>query len=463
MSKQLVILVGGAGTRLKSILGDLPKPMIQIGGKPLLEHHVELAKRYGFEEVLFCAHYRADIIENYFGDGSKWGIKIKTIVEKTPMGTAGAVLVNFDFLADEFVLMNGDALTNVDLGRLCRAHADARADATFLVHPNNHPQDSELVVADEKNYIKAFHARPHPQDRWFPNSVNAGLYVIRKAALAPWAHNETPMDLCKELFPAVLGRGGRLFSHPSQEYIRDIGTPERYQKACAEYEKGVVQKGDFSHPRRAVFLDRDGTLIKEVNGLTSPDQLEILPGTAQALETINCNGYLAVLVTNQPVVAKGFCTEADIQNIHNKMETLLGREHAYLDKIYYCPHHPEKGFKGERAGLKIDCACRKPKPGMLLQAAKDLNLDLAKCWMIGDTTTDIKTAQNIGIKSILLQTGYAGGDKKYDAEPDFVAPDLQSAVQLILRSNAATIDDRTVVIGSVKVIPTGSPAATPKN
>ena len=131
-----------------------------------------------------------------------------------------------------------------------------------------------------------------------------------------------------------------------------------------------------------------------------------------------------MLVTNQPVVAKGFCTEADLAVIHNKLETRLGREHAYLDRIYWCPHHPEKGFAGERADLKIDCDCRKPKPGMVLQAARDLNLDLNACWLIGDSTTDMETAKNAGLKSILLRTAQGGKDDKFKAAPNFTAGEL---------------------------------------
>jgi histidinol-phosphate phosphatase family protein len=139
-----------------------------------------------------------------------------------------------------------------------------------------------------------------------------------------------------------------------------------------------------------------------------------------------------VLVTNQPVIAKGFCSEADLQNIHNKLETLLGAEHAFLDRIYYCPHHPDAGFAGERPELKIRCDCRKPAPGMVHQAAKDLNLDLTKSWFIGDTTTDIQTARNAGVRSILVQTGYAGRDGKQEAKADFIFASLKNAADWIV-------------------------------
>jgi histidinol-phosphate phosphatase family protein len=426
--KQVVIVAGGMGTRLKARLGDLPKPMIPIGGKPLLEHQVELAKRHGFDDVIIFACYRAELIEKHFGDGSKWGLRVRTIVEKEPLGTAGAVLAGFDLLAEEFVVLYGDTMVNVDLERIRKAHAQSQADATLLLHPNNHPLDSDLVEADAQNWITAFHNRPHPADKWFRNLVNAGLYVINKRALQAWAQAVKPMDFGRDLFPAMLARGAKLLAYNSPEFIKDIGTPERYDKICSQYEKGVIARSSLSTPQRAVFLDRDGTLVKEVNGLTTPDQLELLPLAAEAVHEINHHGWLAILVTNQPVVAKGFCTEADIAIIHNKMETLLGREHAYLDRIYWCPHHPEKGFAGERADLKMDCACRKPKPGMILQAAKDLNIDLTRSWLIGDSTTDIETAKNAGLKSVLVDTGHGGKDDKFKAAPDFTAANVLDSV-----------------------------------
>jgi D,D-heptose 1,7-bisphosphate phosphatase len=429
---QLVILAGGMGTRLRARLGDLPKPMIPIAGKPLLEHQIELAKAHGFIDIIIFACYRADLIEQHFGDGSRWGLRVRTVVEREPLGTAGAVLAGFDLLADEFVVMYGDTMVNVDLERLGRAHVRRQADATLLLHPNDHPLDSDLVEASADDWITAFHNRPHPPDRWFQNLVNAGLYVVRKAALRPWAASRQSLDFGKDLFPAMLKQGAKLLAYNSPEYIKDIGTPERYDKICAEYAAGVVQRSSLNIPQRAVFLDRDGTLVKEVDGLTSPAQLELLPGVGEAIRELNHHGWRAVLVTNQPVVAKGFCTEQDLAMVHNKLETLLAREHAFLDRIYWCPHHPEKGFPGERPELKIDCACRKPKPGMLMQAREDLNLNLAACWLVGDTTIDLETGRNAGVKSVLVRTGHGGQDGKFKAAPEFTANNLLDAVRLLL-------------------------------
>jgi histidinol-phosphate phosphatase family protein len=433
--KQAVILAGGLGTRLRERLGDLPKPMIPFAGKPLLEHQVELCVRHGLRDIVIFACHRADLIQAHFGDGRRWGANISHVVEREPLGTAGAVLAGFEKLADEFAVLYGDTMVNVDLTRLAQAHERSGAGATLLLHPNNHPLDSDLVETDRDGLVTAFHNRPHPAGRWFQNLVNAGLYVVHKSALAPWAASPVKMDFGRDIFPAMLRRGARLLGYNSPEYIKDIGTPERYDKICAELERGVVEASSLAVPQRAVFLDRDGTLIADKDCLRSAAGVEILPGVPEAVRELNHHGWRAVVVTNQPVIAKGWCDEAELQNIHNKLETLLGNEHAFLDRIYFCPHHPEKGFPGERPELKIRCDCRKPGIGMIRQAVADLNIDLSQSWLIGDTTTDIQTAKNAGLRSVLLQTGAGGGDGKFPVQPDFTVPDLRAAVRLVLKQS----------------------------
>src|SRR6185503_5405070 len=144
-----------------------------------------------------------------------------------------------------------------------------------------------------------------------------------------------------------LREGVFLHGYNSPEYIKDIGTPARYDRVCAEYANGTVARSSLSVPQRAVFLDRDGTLIVDRNGLRSAEGVELLPGVGEAIGLLNQHGWRTVVVTNQPVVAKGWCSEAELQRIHNRLETELGMEHAFLDRIYYCPHHPDKGFPGE--------------------------------------------------------------------------------------------------------------------
>ena len=438
MSRQLIILAGGAGTRLRARLGDLPKPMIPIAGKPLLEHQVELAKKYGFTDLIFFVHFRADLIEKHFGDGKKFGVQIRYVLEKEPLGTAGAVLAGFEKLAERFVVLYGDTMVNVDLQRIWNTHEKAKAAATLLLHPNDHPFDSDLVEIDSNSFVTAFHNRPHAGNVWRQNLVNAGLYVLEKNSLEPFRPStlnsqlSTILDFGKDIFPAMVRAGKKLFGYNSPEFIKDIGTPERYDKISAQFAAGIVQRSSLATPQRAVFLDRDGTLNVDKNCLRRADELELLPGVAEAVHELNHHVWRTVVVTNQPVIAKGFCDETELQKIHNKLEPLLGREHAFIARIYFCPHHPEKGFPGERSELKIACDCRKPKIGMIEKAVTKLNIDLTQSWLIGDTTTDLQTAKNAGLKSVLVRTGSAGRDGKFSAPPDFTADNLLDAVRLLL-------------------------------
>jgi len=181
-----------------------------------------------------------------------------------------------------------------------------------------------------------------------------------------------------------------------------MGTPDRYEKVCSDVISGKVERLNRKYPRPAIFLDRDGVVTKEVDLLHNPTQLELIDGVPEAIQYINTKGYLVIIVTNQPVIARNLCSIEELNYIHKKLETLLGKNHAYIDAIYYCPHHPDGGYPEERKEYKIVCDCRKPNPGMLLNAAKDWNIDLANSYMIGDRESDIQTGENAGVKQSVL-------------------------------------------------------------
>ena len=431
---QLVVVAGGKGTRLKDRLGDLPKPMVTIGGKPLLEHLILLAVRHGIGEVLILTGYGADFIKDYFGSGEPWGVRIRYRREERPLGTAGAVLDAFDDLDSTFLLMYGDTMMNVDLTRFAASHP-AEAAASLFVHPNDHPQDSDLVEIDSSGRILALRPYPHPPGQYFANLVNAALYVIHKEALLPFvprlADLTQPLDFGKHVFPALLGQGAWLQAYASREYIKDAGTPERLDQVEAHFRSGRIARGSFATPAPAIFLDRDGTLNDERGFLTSPEELALLPGTAAAVRAINSSGRLAVLITNQPVIARGDCSPEELRRIHDKLEWLLGESHAFLDAVYHCPHHPDGGFPGERPEFKFACDCRKPAPGLLAQATADLNIDKSQSWMIGDRASDVQAARNFGIRSALVRTGQ-GRNVSPDCRPDLVSETLGEAVRAIL-------------------------------
>ena len=188
--------------------------------------------------------------------------------------------------------------------------------------------------------------------------------------------------------------------------------------------------------KKAVFLDRDGVINKNVPRLTKPDQFTLIPGAAEAIKKINRSGLLAVVVTNQPVIAKGFCTFEGMEKIHKRMNNLLAKECARIDAVYICPHHPEKGYKGEVASLKIECGCRKPLPGLFLQAEKELEIDLKRSWVVGDSYSDVAAGRRIGARTILLTSGGSSGGRNEEGlsevKADYVLKNLSEAVKFIL-------------------------------
>ncbi len=406
-------MAGGKGTRISSVASDIPKPMIKIEGKPVLEREIECLRDQGFTDLIITVSHLANHIIDYFGDGSAFGVKIEYFVEKTPLGNAGALFKLRDKLDSDFLLLNADSIFDIDFNRFVGYHKAKGGLVTLFTHPNSHPYDSGVLIAGLDGDVETWLTKEDIRPQWYRNRVNAGLHVINPAVLDMVKINvekigaedengkAVKLDLDRQILKPLCGTG-KMFCYDSPEYVKDMGTPDRYEAVCADYRKGRVQAKNLKNKQKAIFLDRDGTINKYVGFLRDIDEFELLPGVADVIKTINESGYLAVIVTNQPVIARGEVTYEQLQEIHNKMETLLGQKGSYLDAIYFCPHHPHKGYEGEVIELKIDCECRKPKPGMLLKAAKDFNIDLNQSWMIGDSENDIKAGESAGCKTALI-------------------------------------------------------------
>jgi histidinol-phosphate phosphatase family protein len=430
--RQAVILAGGKGTRLRERLGGRPKPLIDIDGVPLLQRQIAALHRNGFADILLLVNHAADQIQDFCDSATLPGVRITLIDDGTPRGTAGALLHAFHQLSERFLVVYGDTLFDVDIAHFWNDHLLAKADASLLLHPNDHPSDSDLVEVDESGFVIALHSTLRDSETWLPNLVNAAMYVLEREAIGFWRGAPVPSDIARDLFPEMLRRGARLRGYLSFEYIKDIGTPRRLDRAIAQLRAGMVARSRRTAPQKAVFLDRDGT-INELRGhLARADDFALIHGAETAVRRLNDAEYRVVVVTNQPVIARGETTFAELRRIHYKMETLLGREGAFIDRLYYCPHHPDRGFQGEVASLKRVCTCRKPAPGLIDQAASELNIDLGQAWLIGDSTADIALAHRRGLRSILVRTGEAGRDNKHDAIPDFIVDDLADAASLIL-------------------------------
>ncbi|WCL51269.1 HAD-IIIA family hydrolase [Leptospira sp. GIMC2001] len=421
---KLVILAGGKGTRLG--LTDIPKPMVEINGKPLLEIQIELAKRYGISEIYLLTGFMAEKIFSYFGDGSKFGVKITYFHEPYPLGTAGSLkLIEHTLEENErFLVFYGDLFINIDIEKFIDFDRNNQESAgTLFVHPNSHPLDSDLVECDINGKISVFHTKPHQIDFKFQNLANAAVYILSKKIInyIDWNINQ---DIARDIFPKLLQNNLTLYAYNSPEYLKDIGVPNRLNKVQNDVIKGKPERLNLSNRRKAVFIDRDGVLNRNIDP-PIPGKMEVFSGVSNALELLNQSEFLSIVVTNQPAIAKGFITFEDLLDQHKILETEMAKSNSFFDAIYFCPHHPDSGFEGEVQELKIVCECRKPKPGMLLDAQKKFNIDFSKSWIIGDSVTDIQAGKSVGCFAIQI------GDQKYE-EADFLVKNFQEAVSIIL-------------------------------
>lgn len=408
-------MAGGRGTRIAELFPNIPKPLIPVDGMPILEREIKSLASQGFKDLILTVGYLADKIIAYFGDGSQIGVRIDYFVEETPLGNAGALFQLREKIGDEpFFLLNADAAFDVDFNRMFDFHKKHGGLVTLFTHPNSHPYDSGLIIADKDGHVEKWLSKEDERPQWYNNRVNAGLHIIDPEVLDLCLKNldidpttgfpKGKVDLDRQILKPLCGTG-KMFCYDSPEYVKDMGTPERFRQVEADYKNGVVQAKNLHNKQKAIFLDRDGVINKHIGFLRHIDDFELIDGVSDAIKHINQSGYLAVVITNQPVIARGEVTWDELHEIHRKMETLLGKDGAYIDGLYICPHHPDKGFEGERPEYKFDCDCRKPKPGLLLQAAKDFNIDLSLSYMIGDSESDITAGKNAGCKdSIMIET-----------------------------------------------------------
>ena len=422
---KVILMAGGRGTRISELFPDIPKPLIPIQGIPVLEREIISLCDQGFTDIILTIRYMSEKIKSYFGNGEKWGAKIEYFVEEKPLGNAGALF--FLDLKEDFLLLNADAVFDVDFNRMVEFHKKHGGLATLFTHPNSHPYDSGLIVAGANGEVEKWLAKEDERPLYYRNRVNAGLHIISPKALEISGirkediEDGKKVDLDRHILKPLCGTG-MMFCYDSPEYVKDMGIPERFRAVEEDYKKGVVSAKNLMNKQKAIFLDRDGTINKYVGFLRKVEEFELIDGVADAVKKINQSGYLAIVVTNQPVIARGEVTFSQLECIHNKMETLLGREGAYLDGIYFCPHHPHKGYEGEVVELKIECDCRKPKPGMLLKAAEKYNIDLSQSYMIGDGENDIKAGKAAGCRTVLLNADceYYGQDICVDSLKAFV-------------------------------------------
>ncbi len=382
--KQAVILAGGEGTRLRPLTDSLPKPMVPVNDRPFLEYLIEMLLENGISEVVLLLGYLPEKITGYFGDGSDFGIDIKYSLGKVPDET-GTRLRNAGSLLDEvFLLMYGDNYWPLNLESLLEFYNEHKTLVSTTVYANKDGMGEydagNNIYVDNDGYVVRYDKSRKDKDL---NGVDIGFFIIGKKVLELMPGHNFSFE--EEILP-LLAKRWQLSGYVTEHRYYYISTPESLK---------VMEK--YLQPKKVVLLDRDGVInrkMPEGDYVKSWSEFEFLPGAAEALKILTGNGYDIYVVTNQRGISRGIMTGKDLDTINRNMTAELKTNGAKVDGIYVCPH-----------GRGDDCECRKPKPGLLFQAASEHDFNLTKAVFIGDSQSDIQAGRAAGCKTILIEPG----------------------------------------------------------
>ncbi len=432
-----MILAAGEGTRLRPHTLKTPKPLLPIGGIPLIEHTLNWLKSHGITEVVINLYYLGELIKDYLDDGSWIGMKIIYSEEETLMGTSGGVKQVEDFFDEPFVVFYGDNLTDFNLSEMIELHRKKKASITVALFEPTNPAEYGIVKMNEANQILGFIEKPQTPilNLKPPLLANAGVYILENSILS-YVPKTGFSDFGYDIFPKLITAGVPIIGYPLKpnDYFLDTGTIEKYEQANRDVENGWIRAQNLGlNPKHrirnvecrasntAVFLDRDGTIAEDVNYCSRVEDFNVLPTVPEAIKLINENGFKVVLITNQSGITRGYFTEETLAQIHSKMESKLAKHGAKVDAVYYCPHHPNDG-----------CDCRKPRTALLTRAVEELGIDLKSSYMIGDVQKDIDAGRAAGCKTVLVTTGPSGGSGVINA--DYTAENLLKAAAWIVEN-----------------------------
>ena len=417
----ILILAGGENKRIKSITNK-QKAFLKINNKTIISRQIDQLKKIN-KKIYVSIKHDDNFIVNSLKKNNQ--AKFVFLKEKKKLGTAGCLEILNNYKINDILVVYSDILFNIDINKFIEFHKKKKSDLTLFAHPNDHPYDSDLIEVDKNSKIIKFYKKPHKK-KYIGNLCLSGIYIINKKLIKKIKKNKF-QDFSKDFFPKIIEERKKVYAYISREYAKDIGTPQRFKSGIKDFNSIKFKKGNINSKIPAVFLDKDGVINKDKYNFKYQNPLNFINGCFDAIKKINKNGFLSVIVTNQPAVAKGFITIEKLEYDFKKLETILGINGCYVDKIYYCPCHPLKGFKGELKKYKRYCSWRKPNNGMLLKAIEDLNIDKSKSFMIGDTLNDLEAAKKTNIKFIQV-----GKKIKLKNTPKF--NNLNSAINYIFKT-----------------------------
>ena len=420
----IVIPIGGDGTRVSYLTKGRAKPELKIyKKKKIIDFQID--KVSGLKKkIILLSRIKFRKLNSYILKKYK-NLDIEIITEKEKLGTAGCLYplrkLNYKF----YLMIYGDLIFNIDFKKLIKFHKKKKADCTLVVHPNNHAIDSDCIEIDKNFKSKKIFLKPHFK-KYIPNLCLAGINVINKKTLFLIKKNKS-QDFSKD-FLKLNEKKIKIFGYNTREYIKDAGTPERINEIKKDLIGFKFKNGNINKKIPAIFLDKDG-VINKLNKKKHYQKIDkIIKGTINSLKIINKSGFLTILVTNQPAIAKGIISEKRFLRDINKLSYLLSKNKVYIDRVYYCPHHPEKGYKSEIKGLKINCKCRKPNNGLFLNAIKDLNINKKKSYVIGDQISDYLAAKKTNLNFIGVNNS-----KLFKKEKILNKKSLYSAIKYIFK------------------------------
>ena len=401
-----VIAIGGKGTRLKTITGNIPKPLFPIYKiSPLRRICLEL-KKYGITEINLTLGYGSEMFDKEIKDiNYKLNLKINTFIENIPLGECGALWKIKNKLKKEVIFINGDVVFSIDLNKFMYFHKRLDSKFTLLTHTSTHPEDSDLIFAPNGTLIKKLYLKSNENNQESDAYLgNAGIALFNSDLLSLVHPPQTGgnSSLLNHLAYKALSKNILIYSYNTSEYIKDMGTEKRFRQVEKDLEFGVVESKCYRNNPKALFLDRDNTLIKcrQNDYIIDASNLEFMDSEIKKISFIAKEYDIVCLVTNQPQIAMGILTINELDLINSKIIKHCLSYNLKIDTVSFCPHHPHSGFKDEIEILKSDCFCRKPNPGMLLELSFSRNINLSSSLFIGDSLNDEQAALNAGCSFI---------------------------------------------------------------
>jgi D-glycero-D-manno-heptose 1,7-bisphosphate phosphatase len=365
--RQAVILAGGRGTRMQPITNDRPKPMVPILGRPFLEYQIEQLRGQGFERVLMLLGYLPEVVQNYFGDGTAWGVHIEYSVTEPDQLTSSRVATARHMIDPCFLLLYCDNYWPMQMNRMWTRFCQAGKPALITVYSNKDGYSRGSVRLDQDGHVRVFdrlRTTPGLQE------VEISYAILTDLALDLLPEQDT---LFEEAIYTPLAQQGRLTAYVSDHRYYSVGSLQRLPATEA-----------FMRREPTVILDRDGVLNRkppQAQYVRNWGEWEWCPGSLEALRLLRQAGYRVIIASNQPGIGRGFMSEADLDAVHGRMKQEIAQAGGRVEAIYCCPHDWHAG-----------CECRKPKPGLLYQAQRDFHLDLTRTPFIGDDERDQATA-----------------------------------------------------------------------